>query len=171
MRSPNWALLFLCRRGGMADTADLKSVGVIRVGSNPIAGTRRNYILCYGGTSNNEGGFTMAIDVITVHEAAKILGYCEGYVCQLIRNNVITTAFMRSPDGYGGKPGYGMYRDEIELLARTRVKYAKKRKTIVEVEEREPEKVTTKDLKPILGEIEACLSLLSECLGKLKEEL
>ena len=60
----------------MADTADLKSVGVIRVGSNPIAGTRRNYILCYGGTSNNEGGFTMAIDVISVHEAAKILGYC-----------------------------------------------------------------------------------------------
>lgn len=113
----------------------------------------------------------MATDVISVHEAAKILGYCEGYVCQLIRNNVITTAFVRSPDGYGGKPGYGMYRDEIELLARTRVKYAKKRKTIVEVEEREPEKVTTKDLKPILGEIEACLSLLSECLGKLKEEL
>lgn len=113
----------------------------------------------------------MAIDVITVHEAAKILGYCEGYVCQLIRNNVITTAFVRSPDGYGGKPGYGMHRDEIERLARTRVKYAKKRKTIVEVEEREPEKVTTKDLKPILGEIEACLSLLSECLGKLKEEL
>ena len=113
----------------------------------------------------------MAIDVITVHEAAKILGYCEGYVCQLIRKNVITTAFVRSPDGYGGKPGYGMYRDEIEQMAKTRVKYAKKRKTIVEVEEREPEKVTTKNLKPILGEIEACLSLLSECLGKLKEEL
>lgn len=113
----------------------------------------------------------MAIDVISVHEAAKILGYSEGHVRQLIKNNVITTAFVQSPDGYGGRPGYGMYRDEIELLARTRVKYAKKRKTIVEVEEREPEKVTAKDLKPILGEIEACLSLLSECLGKLKEEL
>lgn len=163
--------LFICRRGGMADTADLKSVGVIRVGSNPIAGTSQKLHFVLWGTSKNEGGFTMAIDVISVHEAAKILGYCEGYVCQLIRNNVITTAFVRSPDGYGGKPGYGMYRDEIELLAKTRVKYAKKRKTIVEVEEHEPEKVTAKDLKPILGEIEACLSLLSECLGKLKEEL
>lgn len=110
--------------------------------------------------------------IITVPEAAKILGYCDGYVCQLIRKKVITTAFVRSADGHGGKPGYGMYLSEIETMAKTRVRNAKPKKKI---KEDKPVIETTvdnhKDVKLILEEIHVCLGLLGECLGKLKEVL
>ena len=108
--------------------------------------------------------------IITVSEAAKILNYSQSSVCKMIRDKVITTAFMRSPDGYGGKPGYGMYRSEIEELAKTRVKYKKTKKT---VKENKPvaEVDKNKEVKLVLEEIHVCLNLLGECLGKLKEVL
>lgn len=60
----------------------------------------------------------MAYEVINTKKAAEILGVSYGYVIQLIHKNVITSAYYGAPDGYCGKPGYIIDREEIEALVR-----------------------------------------------------
>ena len=69
----------------------------------------------------------MKVDVVSVEEAARILDCSEWTVRNLIRTQVITTAFVRASDGHTGNPGYGMYLDEIEHLKETRKNKARKK--------------------------------------------
>ncbi|MGN0246950.1 MAG: hypothetical protein ACI4DK_13430 [Lachnospiraceae bacterium] len=109
------------------------------------------------------------MEVINTKQAADILGCSTGHVAHMIRNNVITTAFVGCADGYVGKPGYRMYREEIENLALTRAKkkeVAKVKKHVVHKEQ----KSNNQDVKKALDDVLVALELLSEAVAKLKEE-
>ena len=69
----------------------------------------------------------MKVDVVSVEEAAGILGCSEWAGRKLIRAQVITTAFVRASGGHTGNPGYGMYLDEINHLKETRKNKARKK--------------------------------------------
>ena len=69
----------------------------------------------------------MKVDVVSVEEAARILDCSEWTVRNLIRTQVITTAFVRASGGHTGNPGYGMYLEEINHLQETRKNKARKK--------------------------------------------
>lgn len=113
------------------------------------------------------------IEVIRTCEAAQILGCSKVTVNRLIRDGVITTAFMREADGYVGPPGYGMYRDEIVKLRddgtwRKRKRAKKNDVTTVEPVET---KSNRENMIKALEDLEACLGLLTETIGKLRQSL
>lgn len=110
----------------------------------------------------------MAYEVINTKKAAEILGVSYGYVIQLIHKNVITSAYYGAPDGYCGKPGYIIDREEIETLARKSVgKRIRRNKT-----EKQAEQTVNRDeIKKVLEEVQTCLGLLAEAIAKLREEL
>lgn len=111
-------------------------------------------------------------EVIDVKQAAEILGCSRPYVTQLIKKGTITTAFMGAPDGWVGKPGWRMYRDEIEsikLPGRGGKREPRKKK---EVETPKPEpKKDSATVKKLLGDLKTCLELLIETIGELEKEL
>ena len=110
----------------------------------------------------------MAYEVINTKKAAEILGVSYGYVIQLIHKNVITSAYYGAPDGYCGKPGYIIDREEIEELARQGVsKRIRRNKT----EKQAEPAVNRNEIKKALEEVQTCLGLLSEAIAKLREEL
>lgn len=110
----------------------------------------------------------MAYEVINTKKAAEILGVSCGYVIQLIHKNVIASAYYGAPDGYCGKPGYIIDREEIEELARQGVgKRIRRNKTEKQVEQA----VNRDDIKKALEEVQTCLGLLAEAIAKLREEL
>lgn len=110
----------------------------------------------------------MAYEVINTKKAADILGVSCGYVIQLIQKNVITSAYYGAPDGYCGRPGYIIDREEIEALAREGVgKRIRRNKT-----EKQAEQAVNRDeIKKALEEVQTCLGLLAEAVAKLREEL
>lgn len=110
----------------------------------------------------------MAYEVINTKKAAEILGVSYGYVIQLIHKNVITSAYYGAPDGYCGRPGYIIDREEIEALAREGVdKRIRRNKT-----EKQAEPAANRDeIKKALDEVQTCLVLLTEAIAKLREEL
>ena len=110
----------------------------------------------------------MAYEVINTKKAAEILGVSCGYVIQLIHKNVITSAYYGAPDGYCGKPGYIIDREEIENLACQGVgKRIRRNKT-----EKQAEQTVNRDeIKKALEEVQTCLGLLAEAIAKLREEL
>ena len=110
------------------------------------------------------------MEVINTKQAADILGVSTAYVTTLIQKKVITTAFSGYADGYVGRPGYRMYREEIEKLALTRAeekKVAKIEKHVVHKEK----KSNNQDVKKALDDVLVALELLSGAIAKLKEEL
>ena len=110
----------------------------------------------------------MAYEVINTKKAAEILGVSYGYVIQLIHKNVITSAYYGAPDGYCGKPGYIIDREEIEALAGKGVgKRIRRNKTEKQVEQA----ANRDDIKNALEEVQTCLGLLAEAIAKLREEL
>lgn len=110
----------------------------------------------------------MAYEVINTKKASEILGVSYGYVIQLIHKNVITSAYYGAPDGYCGRPGYIIDREEIEALAREGVdKRIRRNKT-----EKQAEPAANRDeIKKALDEVQTCLVLLTEAIAKLREEL
>ena len=110
----------------------------------------------------------MAYEVINTKKAADILGVSYGYVIQLIHKNVITSAYYGAPDGYCGKPGYIIDREEIEALAREGVGKRIRRN---KAEKQAEPAVNRDDIKKALEEVQTCLGLLAEAIAKLREEL
>ena len=110
----------------------------------------------------------MAYEVINTKKAAEILGVSYGYVIQLIRKKIITSAYYGAPDGYCGRSGYIIDREEIETLAREGVgKRIRRNKT-----EKQSEPAANRDeIKKALDEVQTCLVLLTEAIAKLREEL
>ena len=110
----------------------------------------------------------MAYEVINTKKASEILGVSCGYVIQLIQKNVITSAYYGAPDGYCGRPGYIIDREEIEALASKGVgKKIRRNKT-----EKQAEPAVNRDeIKKALEEVQTCLGLLAEAVAKLREEL
>lgn len=110
------------------------------------------------------------MEVINTKQAADILGVSTMYVAELIRKKVIATAFAGYSDGYVGRPGYRMYREEIEKLALTRAeekKVAKIEKHVVHKEK----KSNNHEINKALDDVLVALELLSGAIAKLKEEL
>lgn len=110
------------------------------------------------------------MELINTKQAADILGCSTHHVSHLIRKKVILTAFAGYADGYVGRPGYRMYREEIEKLALTRAeekKIAKVKKKVVHKEQ----KSNSQEIKKALDDVLVALELLSEAVAKLKEEL
>ena len=110
----------------------------------------------------------MAYEVINTKKASEILGVSYGYVIQLIHKNVITSAYYGAPDGYCGKPGYIIDREEIEALAREGVGKRIRRN---KAEKQAEPAVNRDDIKKALEEVQTCLGLLAEAIAKLREEL
>lgn len=110
----------------------------------------------------------MAYEVINTKKAAEILGVSRGYVIQLIHKKVITSAYYSAPDGYCGRPGYIIDREEIETLAREGVgKRIRRNKTEKQVEQA----ANQDEIKKALDEVQTCFVLLTEAIAKLREEL
>ena len=110
------------------------------------------------------------MEVINTKQAADILGCSTHHVAYLIREKVIMTAFAGYADGYVGRPGYRMYREEIEKLALTRAeekKVAKVKKKVVHKEQ----KSNNHEINKALDDVLVALELRSEAVAKLKEEL
>ena len=110
------------------------------------------------------------MEVINTKQAADILGVSTAHVTTLIQKKVITTAFSGYADGYVGRPGYRMYREEIEKLALTRAeekKIAKVKKKVVHKEQ----KSNNHEINKALDDVLVALELLSGAIAKLKEEL
>lgn len=57
-------------------------------------------------------------EVVSTTEAAKILGCGRAMIIKMIHDRTIKTAYMASPDGYVGRPGYRISVDEINELVR-----------------------------------------------------
>lgn len=112
----------------------------------------------------------MAVEVIKTEDAMSILGLSRTHVCKLIRKGVITTAFVGYPDGFTGKPGWRMYRDEIEKLAEER-KNKKEARLTAKKHKSRPKNHNRESIIQTLDELQICLAKLSETIGKLKEEL
>lgn len=110
------------------------------------------------------------MELINTKQAADILGCSTPYVAELIRKKVIMTAFAGYADGYVGRPGYRMYREEIEKLALTRAEEKKVTKIKKHVAYKE-KKSNNQDVKKALDDVLVAIELLSEAIGKLKEEL
>ena len=109
-------------------------------------------------------------EVVDVKQAAEIIGCSAGYVNQLIKKGTITTAFMGGADGWVGKPGWRMYRDEIESIKLPGRGNRKPREKKVEEPKPEPKK-DSKNVKKLLGDLKTCLELLIETIGELEKEL
>ena len=110
----------------------------------------------------------MAYEVINTKKAAEILGVSCGYVIQLIHKNVITSAYYGAPDGYCGRPGYIIDREEIEALSSEGVG---KRIRRSETEKQAEQTANRDEIKKALEEVQTCLGLLAEAVAKLREEL
>ena len=110
----------------------------------------------------------MAYETINTKKAAEILGVSCGYVIQLIHKNVITSAYYGAPDGYCGRPGYIIDREEIEALAH---EGAGKRIRRNKTEKQAEQTVNRDEIQKALEEAHTCLGLLAEAIAKLREEL
>lgn len=105
-------------------------------------------------------------EVVSTARAAEILGIGRSRVIQMIRDHTITTAYIAAPDGYNGRPGYHISLDEVYELAEKRTN----KKT--ERNQKKAEPVYNRDeILNALEELQTCLGMLAETIGKLKEGL
>ena len=111
------------------------------------------------------------IEVVTTSEASKILGVSIPTVRRLISEHKITTAFERCADGYVGRPGYGMYRYEIEALAEKRKQEASELASKKKVKQVKSKTNNKNNILNALEELQTCLCLLNDTIENLKKEL
>lgn len=109
-------------------------------------------------------------ELVTVKEASEILGCSTNYVAQMIRKGKISTAFEARPDGFVGRPGYRMYRSEIETIRIEHPVRRYNRRSKPDIEQRESS-INHEKIKKTLDELQVCLGLLNYLIGQLKEEL
>lgn len=105
-------------------------------------------------------------EVVSTNKAAEILGVNRSRVVQMIHDHTITTAYMAAPDGYAGRPGYRISLDEVYSLVEKRENEKTKRET----KNVEPS-YNREAIKNALTDLQTCLGMLAETIGKLKEEL
>ena len=109
-------------------------------------------------------------ELVTVKEASEILGCSANHVAQMIRKGKILTAFEARPDGFVGRPGYKMYRSEIETIRIEHPIRHYNRRSKPDIEQRESS-INHEKIKKTLDELQVCLGLLNDLIGQLKEEL
>lgn len=107
-------------------------------------------------------------EVIGTAEAARILGVTRSRIVNLIHDNVITSVYMGGPDGSLGRPGYRISVEEIYRLAEER---DKERNARYKKEDQTANEEKREAICNALTDLQACLSMLSETIGKLKEVL
>lgn len=108
----------------------------------------------------------MLHDVISTSRAADILGCSRSKIIQMINDGAITSAYMGSKDGNVGRPGYRISVTEVyEILERRESKPAVEERTNIEV------KTNRDGIKDTLSDLQTCLIMLAETIGKLKDEL
>lgn len=113
----------------------------------------------------------MAItELVTVKEASEILSCSANRVVRMIREGKILTAFEAKSDGFVGRPGYRMYRSEIETIRIEHPVRRYNRRPKPDIEQRESS-IDHEKIKKTLGELQVCLGLLNDLIGQLKEEL
>ena len=113
----------------------------------------------------------MAItELVTVKEASEILGCSINRVARMIREGKILTAFEAKSDGFVGRPGYRMYRSEIETIRIEHPVRRYNRRSKPNIEQRESS-TNHEKIKKTLDELQVCLGLLNDLIGQLKEEL
>lgn len=111
----------------------------------------------------------MFYDVVSTQKAAEYLECSRSAVVKMIHDGTITSAYMGSPDGFTGRPGYRIRMDELINLKEAK-EVNENKKTRVSKEE--PAKIPdTFAIKEALGELQICLSMLSDTIERLKEEL
>lgn len=111
----------------------------------------------------------MCGDVVNTRRAAEILGVSRPRIIQMISNRTIKSAYMASPDGFQGRSGYRISVQELYELRDAREKKNQKDEVIENVIEEPTD--DREAIKNALGELQACLSMLAETIGKLKEGL
>ena len=111
----------------------------------------------------------MMYDVINTARAAEYLGCSRSAVVKMIHDGTITSAYMGSPDGFTGRPGYRIRMDELINLKEA--KEANENKD-TRVSKKESAKIPDAfAIKEALGELQICLGMLSDTIEKLKEAL
>lgn len=110
-------------------------------------------------------------ELVTVKEASEILGCSANHVAQMIRKGKILTAFEAKSDGFVGRPGYRMYRSEIETIRIEHPVRQYNRRPKPDIEKRESSINNREKIKKTLDELQVCLGLLNDLIGQLKEEL
>lgn len=110
------------------------------------------------------------IELVTVKEASEILGCSTNRVSQMIREGKILTAFEAKSDGFVGRPGYRMYRSEIETIQIEHPVRRSNRRPKPDIEQHESS-INHEKIKKTLDELQVCLGLLNDLIGQLKEEL
>ena len=110
------------------------------------------------------------IELVTVKKASEILGCSTNRVSKMIREGKILTAFEAKSDGFVGRPGYRMYRSEIEAIKIEHPVRRYNRSSKPDIEQRESS-IDHEKIKKTLDELQARLSLLNDLIGQLKEEL
>lgn len=105
-------------------------------------------------------------EVVSTARAAEILSVGRARVIQMIHDKTITTAYMAAPDGFNGRPGYHISLDELYELVEKRER---------KKDERNQKKVEPSynrdEIRNTLEELQTCLYMLAETIGKLKEGL
>lgn len=104
-------------------------------------------------------------EFVNTARAAEILGVGRARVIQMIHNQTITTAYMAQPDGYSGRPGYCISLDELYNLVEQR-----ERKNSEREQKNEPN-CDREEIKAALTDLQTCLGMLAETIGRLKEAL
>lgn len=114
----------------------------------------------------------MFYDVVSTQKTAEYLECSRSAVVKMIHDGTIASAYMGSPDGFTGRPGYRIRMDElINLKEAKEAKEANENKK-TRVSKKEPAKIPdTFAIKEALGELQICLGMLSDTIEKLKEEL
>ena len=109
----------------------------------------------------------MAYDVVSTMRASEILGCNRSRVLQMIREGIITTAYIGAPDGNPGRTGYRIRVDELYDLAATR----DEKKTRKQTKNKTVPAYDTVAIKSALSDLQICLGMLSDAIEKLKGEL
>ena len=105
-------------------------------------------------------------EFVSTARAAEILGVGRARIIQMINDRTITTAYMSAPDGYNGRPGYRISLDELyELVEKRKSKKDGRIQKNVELN------YNREEIRNALEELQTCLCMLAETIGKLKEGL
>lgn len=86
----------------------------------------------------------------------------------MIREGIITSAYIGAPDGNPGHSGYRIRVDELYDLAAKREQEKKSRK---QTKNKTVPAYDTVAIKSALGDLQICLGMLSDTIEKLKGEL
>lgn len=107
-------------------------------------------------------------DVVNTARAAESLGCSRPRVIQLIREKVITSAYMGAPDGHCGRSGYKISVDELYELAHKREEGNRRRTSNNAASECA---IDREAIKKALTDMQACLRMLHDTIDELKGAL